>query len=218
MRNLGRIGAALAAMTVGLATLGIATAARADDEEQQASVRLSAAQVSAVTVARADYLKAAWQAKATYRLDDEKAKAAMDASLLTPRLNVLLAKDAYEVAARYGGDTTATKNAMNSSLGSYRTAYESALATAQAATNAARTSLNAALGTAKTAYVAAVTVAFPGSTAPRELLKPPGPGMGWFGDHDGWMGLLKEFGISRDFDMHWPKGMGWAWGNDMGHD
>lgn len=212
MSVISRLTTSFAAAAVAVASVAFVGVARAD--EDQSSMTLTPTQITAVTAARGDYLKAAWQAKVVYRTDVTKARDAMDASLQTPRLNVLLAKDAYEVAVRYGGDATATKAALTSALSAYRTAYEAALGTAKTATDAARTTQRTALDKAKSTYVAAISAAFPGTTPPRSLVNLPGRGMGWFSDHDGWEGLAKEFGISQKFDMNMPMGMGWAWGHD----
>lgn len=213
MTVMRRIAALFAALALALSAPGLVGIAHADDEDN-VIVPLTSAQVTAVTAARADYLKAAWQAKITYRADVTKARDAMDTALQSPRLNVLLAKDAYEVAVRYGGDVAGTKAALDTAVASYRSAYTSALATARTATDSARAALRTALDAAKAKYVAAITASFPGTSVPRGLLNPPGPKMGWFQDHDGWMGLAKEFGLREKFDMGWPMGMGWAWGHD----
>lgn len=209
MTVMKRIAALFAALALTLSAPGLVGVAHADDD---VIVPLTAAQVTAVTAARADYLKAAWQAKITYRADVTKARDAMDTVLLSPRLNVLLAKDAYEVAVRYGGDVAGSKAALDTALSAYRSAYTSALATARTATDAARATLRTALDTAKAKYTAAITAVFAGTSVPPSLLNPPGSRRGWFKDHDGWRGLSKEFGIRERFDMKGPMGMGWAWG------
>lgn len=213
MTVMRRIAAGLAAMALALSAPGLVGVAHADDDDD-VRIALTSAQVTAVTAARADYLRTAWQAKLAYRTDVVKARDAMDATLQTPRLNVLLAKDAYEVAVRYGGDVSGTKTALDAALSAYRSAFTTALATAKTATDAARTVLRATLTNAKATYVAAVTAAFAGTTIPKSLLNPPGPRMGWFQDHGGWKGLFKEFGIGEKFDMKWPMGMRWAWDDD----
>lgn len=213
MTVMRRIAALFAALALALSAPGLVGIAHADDEDD-VIVLLTSAQVTAVTAARADYLKAAWQAKITYRADVTQARDAMDTVLLSPRLNVLLAKDAYEVAVRYGGDVAGTKAALDTALSAYRSAYASALATAKTATDAARATLRTALDTAKAKYTAAITAAFAGTGVPPSLLNPPGSRMGWFKDHDGWRGLSKEFGVRERFDMKGPMGMGWAWGRD----
>lgn len=206
-----RIGVVVVGIALALTLPGAVGIASAD---KGSNTKLTAPQVAAVTAARSDYLKSAWQAKITYRTEVAKSRDAMDAALQGPRLNVLLTKDAYEVVVKYGGDTTGTRAAMDSALSAYRTAYTAALATARTQTDAARTTLRTALDKAKATYVAAVTAAFPGTTVPKGLLNPPGRGMGWFNDHDGWMGLMKEFGIPKTFDTASPMGMAWAWGHD----
>lgn len=207
-----RIAATLAAFALALSVPGLVGVANADDDVTP--VTLTSGQITAVTAARADYLKAAWQAKTTYRGDVAKARDAMDATLQGLRLTVLLAKDAYEVAVRHGGDVTATKAALDAAITAYRSAYTAALATARTATDAARTALRTALNNARATYTTAITAAFVGTTVPTSLLNPPGPRMGWFAEHDGWKGLFKEFGIRERFDTKWPMGMGWAWGRD----
>lgn len=213
MTVIRRIAAMFAAFALALSAPGLVGIAHADDDDD-VRLALTSAQVTAVTTARADYLKAAWQAKIVYRTDVVKARDAMDAALQTPRLNVLLAKDAYEVATRFGGDVTGTKAALETAIATYRSAYTSALAAARTVTDAARSTLRTSLTNARTAYVAAITAAFVGTTVPESLLNPPGPRMGWFQDHGGWKGLFKEFGISEKFDLKWPMGMRWAWGDD----
>lgn len=214
MTVIRRLVAMFAALALALSAPGLVGVAHADDDDDDVRLTLTTAQVTAVTAARADYLKAAWQAKTTYRTEVVKARDSMDASLQAPRLNVLLAKDAYEVAVRYGGDVTGTKAALETAIAAYRSAYTSALNTARTATDAAKLALRAALNNARSTYVAAITAAFVGTTVPPSLLNPPGPRMGWFQDHGGWKGLFKEFGISEKFDLKWPMGMRWAWGDD----
>lgn len=218
MSLLRRIAASVAALVLTMSAPGLVGIAHADDDELENDVSLelvlTPAQVTAVTAARADYLKTAWQAKIVYRTAVLDARDAMDATLQTPRLNVLLAKDAYEVAVRFGGDVTGTRAALDASISAYRTAYASALATARASTDAARATLRTTLTNARATYIAAITAVFAGTTVPESLLNPPGPRMGWYQDHGGWKGLFKEFGISERFDLKWPSGMRWAWGND----
>lgn len=176
-----RITAALAGLALAVGMLGLAGPASADDDRYDStpSVTLTAQQVTAVTAARNAYLTAAGKAKDAYRVEAAKIKDAQDASLADERLTLLLARDAWLVATRYGGDTTATKAALDSATSAYRSASSSARATARTQSDAAKATLRTALDKARADYTAAITAAFAGTSVPRGLQNPPGLKLGW---------------------------------------
>lgn len=167
---------------VGLSLLPIAAgSAVASDRGSYESSRasssnpvLSPSQLAAIAAARSAYRAAA--AKAADSLDSALATIQADLSrAIAPQLESLLAaRDAYWLAAQYGGDTTATRTALGTAFTNFRAALAAAQGVAWSQSRTARASTATALESARAAYITAVTAQFPvGSVVPQRLLMPP---------------------------------------------
>jgi len=160
-------------------------------------VTLTQTQANAVTLARKNYLTAASSAHQTWRSSLMTIQNDLLAAVSTPRLNVVIAQDAYDFAKDTKTDTTAAAAALTSAQAAYESAATTAKASAQTKTAAAKTTAQASLDKAKTDYQAAVTASFPaGTVVPPSLLIPPRDSFNWMHENENWNFALTSKGLA----------------------
>ncbi|MHB1067523.1 MAG: hypothetical protein ACYC2Z_08890 [Candidatus Nanopelagicales bacterium] len=161
---------------------------------------LTPAQLNGITTARKAYRTAVRSIEST--LDDAlvQVKRGVNAAVAPQSRAVEDARDAYDLAREYGGDTTAVRAALDQALTAYRAALTTAQATARTQADAAKATARAALDSARATYVAAVTAQFaPGTAIANRLLTPPSVGSA-VDSHSGGNGLGSGSGSQDDDD------------------
>jgi hypothetical protein len=119
------------------------------------------------------------------------------AAISTPRLNVVIAQDAYDFARDTKTDTTATAAALTSAQTAYQSAATAAKSSAQTKTASAKSTAKASLDKAKADYQTAVTASFPsGTVVPPSLLIPPRDSFNWMHENENWNFALTSKGLA----------------------
>jgi hypothetical protein len=213
MKKINRIAAATAGLAIAVSVPLVVSSASADNDKGQGNqssqnssnsssiaslkVTLTQTQANAITLARKNYLTAASAAHQAWRSSLMTIQNDLLAAISTPRLNVVIAQDAYDFAKDTKTDTTAAAAALTTAQTAYQSAATAAKASAQTKTTAVKSTAQASLAKAKTDYQTAVTASFPsGTVVPPSLLIPPRDSFSWMHANENWNFALNSNGLA----------------------